>query len=267
MREDHVRLGLRHPDLLAQLPVGPALPPRALLGGLGTGARLGDQQRPRLRPVGQRRSGTRRVPQPLESLPREPPPPLGDRRARAVKLSGDLIHRPPLRAGQHDPRSLHLPHLRARRPHDPLKLRALLRVQHDRGCCRRPKPPSSPNRSARTSGHPTGNLLVIANLQEAPLVVLLGTFARKRRGSGAVREGRREPAYSVSTWATEDAAWRFRRPPFAVRRFEEGHYGTKTPCVANSMLSPSVSASESGPPSLTWTPARAQIDRSPSGTA
>jgi hypothetical protein len=54
-------------------------------------------------------------------------------------------------------------------------------------------------------------------------VALLGTFASKRRGSGAARQGRREPAYSVSTWATEDAAWRFRRPPFAVKRFEKGH--------------------------------------------
>jgi hypothetical protein len=25
----------------------------------------------------------------------------------------------------------------------------------------------------------------------------------------------------VSTWATEDAAWRFRRPPFPARRFEK----------------------------------------------
>jgi hypothetical protein len=55
-------------------------------------------------------------------------------------------------------------------------------------------------------------------------VVLLGTFARERRGSGIARQGRREPAYSVSTWATEDAAWRFRSPPFSARRFEEGHW-------------------------------------------
>jgi hypothetical protein len=37
------------------------------------------------------------------------------------------------------------------------------------------------------------------------------------------RQGRREPAYSVSTWATEDAAWRLGRPPFPVRGFGKGH--------------------------------------------
>jgi len=54
-------------------------------------------------------------------------------------------------------------------------------------------------------------------------VVLLGTFANKRRDSGTARQGGREPAYSVSTWATDDAGWRFGRPPFAVKRFEKGH--------------------------------------------
>jgi hypothetical protein len=55
------------------------------------------------------------------------------------------------------------------------------------------------------------------------LVVLLGTFARKRRGSGAGRRGRREPAYWDSTWATEDDGCRFRRPSFPVKRFGKGH--------------------------------------------
>jgi hypothetical protein len=54
-------------------------------------------------------------------------------------------------------------------------------------------------------------------------VALLGTFVRKRRGlrgRQARTQGARVP---VGRRATEDAAWRFRRPPFAVRRFGEGH--------------------------------------------
>jgi molybdopterin synthase sulfur carrier subunit len=53
-------------------------------------------------------------------------------------------------------------------------------------------------------------------------VVLLGTFARKWRGYGAGRQGRREPPYWVSTGVTEDTACRFRRPPFSAKRFERG---------------------------------------------
>ena len=35
-------------------------------------------------------------------------------------------------------------------------------------------------------------------------MALLGTFARERRGSGAARQGRREPAYRVCTRAIEE---------------------------------------------------------------
>ena len=45
-------------------------------------------------------------------------------------------------------------------------------------------------------------------------VVLLEVCAWKRRGSGAARQGRREPACWFCTRATEDVAWRIRRPPY-----------------------------------------------------
>jgi hypothetical protein len=54
-------------------------------------------------------------------------------------------------------------------------------------------------------------------------VVLLGTFTRKRRGSGADQARTQGARVLVGTWATEDDAWRFQSPSFPVRRFGKGH--------------------------------------------
>ena len=77
----------------------------------------------------------------------------------------------------------------------------------------RPRPRARP---VRPGGVPPGEV-------HAAVVALLGTFASKRRrlrGRQARTQGARVP---VGTRVTEDAAWWFRRPPFAVRRFEMGH--------------------------------------------
>ncbi len=153
-----MRLGARHPHLPAELLIGPALPPGTLLAGLRPGARLGDQQRPRLGAVRQRRPGTRRVAQPLDPGTGITPAPLDHRRLRTPHPPSDLLALQALAGAQHDPRALDHPHLRARRPHDPLQTLAILRRQLDPPHHTHPRPPSSPNTSARTSGHRTGHL-------------------------------------------------------------------------------------------------------------
>jgi hypothetical protein len=49
----------------------------------------------------------------------------GEHPASSPRLLADPLPGHPLRRQQHDPRALDHPHLRARRPHDPLELRTV----------------------------------------------------------------------------------------------------------------------------------------------
>ena len=178
--ENHVGLGLRHPDLLAQLPVAPALPPLTRLLRLRTRARFRDQQRPGLRTVRQRPSRPRRVPQPRHPVTHIARTPLLHRPLRAPHRFSDLRGAQPLTRRQHDPRPLDHPHLRTRRAHDPLKLPPVLVADlhppaHTRD--RHHHPPSSPNMTRRSSRTAPTNPYLGANLQEPPLEACRGAIA------------------------------------------------------------------------------------------
>ena len=165
-------LGLRHPDLLAQLPVGPALPPLTRLLRLRTRARFRDQQRPGLRTVRQRSSRPRRVPQPRHPVTHIARTPLLHRPLRAPHRFSDLRGAQPLTRRQHDPRPLDHPHLRTRRAHDPLKLPPVLVTDlHPPAHTRdgHHHPPSSPNMTRTSSRTAPTNPYLGANLQEPPL--------------------------------------------------------------------------------------------------
>ena len=108
-RQDHMRLGARHPDLPAELLIRPPLPPGALQCLRRPGARLRDQQRPRQRPMRQRRPGPRRVAQPRDPITRIASAPLRDRRLRTPHQLADLQRPQPLGGQQHDPGPLDHP--------------------------------------------------------------------------------------------------------------------------------------------------------------
>src|SRR5450755_2510304 len=170
--QNHVGLGLRHPDLLAQLPVSPALPPLTRLLRLRTRARLGDQKRPGLRTVRQRPSRPPRIAQPGHPTTRIPRTPLLHRPLPAPHPLSDLRRAQPLTRRQHDPCPLHHPHLRARRAHDPLKLHTVLVADLDplaHTLRSHHQPPSSPNKSTRSSRPTAPNPYLGSNLQEPPL--------------------------------------------------------------------------------------------------
>src|SRR5450755_2923941 len=172
-REDHVRLGLRDPHLLAQLTVRPALAPLPGLGLRWTGARLRDQKRPLVRAVRQRAPRPRRVLEPRHPQLRVAPTPLDHRRQRTADLCGDLLARATLSCIQHDPRALDHPYLGTSRARDPLELETILVAHHDPLACSlqsHRQSPSSPTLSvkefATAPRKPLSHHHLTANLQD-----------------------------------------------------------------------------------------------------
>jgi hypothetical protein len=129
--QDLVRLRLRHPDLLGQLAMRPALAPKPLLCLGRTRAGERDQACPHLRAVHQRPSRPGRIPQPDKTVRLETAPPLLDRSLRTADLARDPRSRAPLSGREHDPRPLHRTPLGRTRAHDPLLLASILNTDPD----------------------------------------------------------------------------------------------------------------------------------------
>ena len=85
----------------------------------------------------------RLVMQPIEAAPREPAPPLADRRGVTAQLGRDLRARPPLRRRQHDPAAKRQRLRALRTPSPPLQHLPLLTTEHDLRTLRHDRPQSS----------------------------------------------------------------------------------------------------------------------------
>src|ERR1019366_7414894 len=129
--QDHVRLGLRDPDLLTQLAVRPALPTLPRLGLRRARARLCDQHPPPLWTIRLQTPRSRPIPQPLDPIALMPRAPAVRQLLRAPHPLSDLARREALRRAQHDLGALPHPPLRPTRANDPLELRSILRADHN----------------------------------------------------------------------------------------------------------------------------------------
>ena len=129
--QDLVRLRLRHPDLLGQLAMRPALAPQSLRGLARTRTGERDQSRPHLRAVHERPPRPGRIAQPSKTGRLETATPLLHRLLRAADLARDPRGRAPSSSREHDPRPLDRPPLRRTRAHEPLQLAPILDADLD----------------------------------------------------------------------------------------------------------------------------------------
>ncbi len=210
-----MRLGLRHPDLLTQLPIGPALPaadstaqaPDACTPWRSKAPWCADHAstavptaaRPATPPSRHACSADATS---SPSAPNTPPP------ERSARYSAP--HPPPTQS-----RPLHHPHLRTRRAHNPLKLRAIhvadrhppahtLHGHHH--------PRSSPNMTRRSSRPAPTNPHLGANLQESPLAIAPRRSERllRIRGRAAVQPAATRTALPPASRSHDTPIWAFR---------------------------------------------------------